>query len=148
MRIHYSISIISKYQPFSTRKTSFENFIKTSFYFFQMTKIEFSTKYLSKQHLIMGIMASVLVILFLTFQFTNVEMQNKETHTAEDSRSVNGDINKVDWKTVDLKSKSIPDTIKNNLDSDSITDNTVELQVLCILYNRKFFYIHFMTPTN
>ena len=136
MGAHYSTIIISMYLTLSTRKTSFENFIKISLYFFQMSKIVFSTKYLSKQHLIMGLMASVLVILFLAFQFTNVEMENKDTRTVEGSRRVNSDTSKVDWKTADLKSKSIPDTIKDNLDKDSIKDNTLELQVHWVFHNR------------
>lgn len=36
----------------------------------------------------------------------------------------------MDWKTVDIKDKSIPDTITNNLDSVSIKDNTIELQII------------------
>jgi hypothetical protein len=107
-----------------------------------MSKIVLSTKYLSKQHLIMGLLASVLVILFLAFQFTNVEMQNKETHTVQDLRSVNRDISEVDWKTVDLKSKSIPDTIKASLGSNSIKDNTLELQVLRVFHNIQKIYTH------
>ena len=82
----------------------------------------------------MGVMTSVIVIVFLAFQFTNVEMDNKGTHSIEQSRRANGDISEIDWKTVNLESKSIPDTIKDNLDSNSIKDNTIELQVLNVFH--------------
>ena len=77
----------------------------------------------------MGLIASFCVILFLAFQFTNVETQSEEkANMAATGNTVNHG-SSIDWKTVDLKERSIPSHIKDNLDSNIIKDKTFTIKV-------------------
>ena len=105
-----------------------KNYTRHNFYF-QMSKIIFTTKYLSRQHLIMGLIASFCVILFLAFQFTNVETQSKQKANMAAAGNIVNSGDSIDWKTVDLKQRSIPSHIKGSLDSSIIKDNTFTIKV-------------------
>ena len=94
-----------------------------------MSKITLSTKYLSKQNLFIGVMAGLLVVIFLAFQFTNVEMQSKETDIATAVEEASLTSSKFNWKSIDLTEKSIPDSIKIVVNNNDINAKTTTIKV-------------------
>ena len=97
-----------------------------------ITKVIRSTKYLSKQTLIVGIMGCILVVIFLAFRFTSVEM-NSETADIDEVREQNQDGAKFDWKTADLLAETIPANINQAgklHDGSKFGDKTVQIQVV------------------
>ena len=95
-----------------------------------MSKITVSTKYLDKKHMIMGIVASVCVVLILAFQFTNIDTQSiGKVNVANKENKVNGR-NIINWKNIDLHT-NIPKDIENHEFTRTISDNRKILQVKC-----------------
>ena len=93
-----------------------------------MSKITVSTKYLDKKHMIMGIIASVCVVLILAFQFTNIDTQSiGKVNVANKEIKVN-QRNSIDWKDIDLHT-SIPKDIGNLDFTRTISDNRKILKV-------------------
>lgn len=70
-------------------------------------------------------MAGLLVVLFLTFQFTKVEMQSNDGLISKDVSSLTGDT--FNWKTADLMAKSIPDNINEVVKNNDIIDKTIKV---------------------
>ena len=95
-----------------------------------MSKITFTTKYLTKQHLIMGLIATICVILFLAFQFTNVENQSTRNVDIITQESDVDLMNSINWKEVDLHKYSIPVDIGENGFSTTIADNRKTIKVI------------------
>ena len=95
-----------------------------------MSKISFSSKYLSKQNLALGTMACLLVIVMMVLQLSNVDVQSSKTQGPRVVENSDSPKDGIDWKTVDLAKLSIPSSIKSVLDSNQIKDNTIKLQVL------------------
>ena len=80
--------------------------------------------------MIMGIVASVCVVLILAFQFTNIDTQSiGKVNVANKENKVNGR-NIIDWKNIDLHT-NIPKDIENHEFTRTISDNRKILQVKC-----------------
>ena len=95
-----------------------------------MSKISFSSKYLSKQNLALGTMACLLVIVMMVLQLSNVDVQSSKTQGPRVVENRGAPKDEIDWNNVDLTKLSIPSSIKSVLDSNQIKDNTIKLQVL------------------
>ena len=81
----------------------------------------------------MGLIASLCVILFLAFQFTNVENQSQRNVEAVTQESDIDQMNNINWKEVDLHRYSIPVEIGENGFSNTITDNSKTIKVISLL---------------
>jgi len=77
----------------------------------------------------MGLIASLCVILFLAFQFTNVENQSQRNVEAVTQESDIDQMNNINWKEVDLHRYSIPVEIGENGFSNTITDNSKTIKL-------------------
>ena len=95
-----------------------------------MSKISFSSKYLSKQNLAIGTMACLLVIVMMVLQLSNVDVQSSKTQGPRVVENRGAPKDEIDWNNVDLAKLSIPSSIKSVLNSNEIKDNTIKLQVL------------------
>ena len=75
-------------------------------------------------------MACLLVIVMMVLQLSNVDMQSRKTQGPRVVKNGGALIHEIDWNNVDLKKLSIPNSIKSELNSNEIKDNTIKLQVL------------------
>ena len=88
--------------------------------------VSFLTRYQGKHFFIIAVMGTVLVVLLLAFQFTNVELQSEKRVVSKEEHSTT-----INWKEANLKKLSIPNSIRQELNTVEIKDSNVVLEVCC-----------------
>ena len=97
-----------------------------------LTKIIRSTKYLSNQTLCIGITATILIVIYLAFQFTSVDMNSNKSVNNEEVREQKKSSATFDWKKADLWKREIPENINQEgklQEGNELTEKNREIQV-------------------